>query len=349
MRASVTRAGKEFSGDPIRALGEQRHAVDGEGERFAPRIGFAAQREGAQAKGIHAPIERRRAREQHDLKPVEGLRAQAARPPQSRSGHRHLDRRGLAVHQRGGFRPDSLRGDEHRLHLQRLFGPGVHFRARDDPHFGALMLLAHLHIGQAGRRACLEADILPDADGGKFRPPIPAPLVGRLPQVRPAGDFAAAGERPFPLARADVRERRTKANRQFIISLGEQPRYLEAPGAELVVGFSQRFAVEENLREGVEAFAKEESFFPGAFFCVSKKNLAVFPVALGHPLHAQLVVGEERVGNAAKRQQVGVHSARHRGRQPFGRARLPELPLAAEILFAHRFDFLGFAMEYRSL
>ena len=59
-------------------------------------------------------------------------------------------------------------------------------------------------------------------------------------------------------------------------------------------------------------------FSAEAFFRFGE-NLAVFPVALGHPLHPQLVIGKERIGDAAERQQVGMRAARHGCRQPFGR------------------------------
>ena len=45
--------------NPVRALGEQAHAVDVEGEFLAPLIGFLAQFDGAQADLVGALVERR--------------------------------------------------------------------------------------------------------------------------------------------------------------------------------------------------------------------------------------------------------------------------------------------------
>ena len=78
-------AGREGVGrNPVGALGEDRHAVDDEGERLAPFVRLAPQLERAQADLVRPGVERPIAGGQLDFDPIERLGAEPVRPPQLR-------------------------------------------------------------------------------------------------------------------------------------------------------------------------------------------------------------------------------------------------------------------------
>jgi hypothetical protein len=202
-------------------------------------------------------------------------------------------------------------------------------------------MLADTHVIQARDGISFEADIPPDPDRGKLWPPIPTPVVGRFAQVRPAGDIAAAGERPFRLARADERQRRTEEDYQFVFPVLQDAGNLPAVGAELIVGFPEEAAIEGDLGQRIQSFADKEGFLLRKKLRIGAEELPVFPVALGHPLHREFVIADKRIRDAAERQQVGVHAARDVRGKPRSRSRLPKPPFSAEILFAHGACLLG--------
>lgn len=83
--------GEGVGRDPVAALREDGDAVDDEGERLAPDVGFAPQLERPEADLERPGLERPLTVDQLDLDPIERLPAQAVRPPQLGLGD--VDRR----------------------------------------------------------------------------------------------------------------------------------------------------------------------------------------------------------------------------------------------------------------
>ena len=116
---------------------------------------------------------------------------------------------------------------------------------------------------------------------------------------------------------------------------GQAAGHVPAPRPEHVVGAAQPLAVEADFGQGIEAVEDEGETLLAREAGVHTELAPVLPVALGDPLNAQLLVADERVGNAPGGHEIEVHSAGNHGGQPLFRAALAHLPGSVERLLDH--------------
>ena len=182
-RGSI-RDGKHVVGDPVDAAGEERHAVDDEGEPGAVRVGRRVQLDGAEADRAAATRPAAPVRvQERQLDVVQRLFAVAARPPQlARPAPRAVrpprsPRR--QRHARARTPPTvacSVSGASH---------PGAARRPRATRRRPAPVVDGHqrAHPGEPGRRPALQPHRPPDPGGHQGRAPVPAEVAGHLADV----------------------------------------------------------------------------------------------------------------------------------------------------------------------
>ncbi len=179
-------------------------------------------------------------------------------------------------------------------------------------------------------RVSFQPDILPDADRRQLGTPVPAPVTGCLAQVRSAGDVAAALEGELCLFGSDEAHRRAKRDEQLIAAFLKQRFHIPFPAAEHVLCMAEIRPIQIKVGDRIQPIANKDYIFLGQKIGVDGKAAAVFPVVFSHPHDLQLIIGHERVRDFAQREQVGVHTARDSGGQPFICSTLAELPFAAQ-------------------
>ena len=89
---------------------------------------------------------------------------------------------------------------------------GSSVTAADTVTVAVAVLLAQMHIVQPGGAPAFQAHRLPDADRRQLRPPVPAEVIRRFPQVLPAGNehLGDARQRARLLPRPDIGQRRAE-------------------------------------------------------------------------------------------------------------------------------------------
>ena len=86
-------------------------------------------------------------------------------------------------------------------------------------------------------------------------------------------------------------------------------------------------AIEDDRRQGVQPVANQKNlFFRKQLFRAGKTGL-VYPIRLGDPLDALLVIRYKGIRDAPTRHQVGVDATRYFSWQPFDRLLLMKLPI----------------------
>lgn len=86
--------------------------------------------------------------------------------------------------------------------------------------------------------------------------------------------------------------------------------------AEVSFNGQLQLPVEADLGNGIHAIADEAHPLLRQQRRRRLENDLVFPVAVGDPLHPQLIIGHKRIGNQPLRQQIGLHATRDLRRQP---------------------------------
>ncbi len=86
-------------------------------------------------------------------------------------------------------------------------------------------------------------------------------------------------------------------------------------------------AIEDDRRQGVQPVANQKNLFFGKQLARAGKMGLVYPIGLGDPLDALLVIRYKGIRDAPTRHQVGVDATGHLSWQPFDRARLMKLPM----------------------
>ncbi|MEG8036919.1 hypothetical protein QP157_16855 [Sphingomonas sp. LR61] len=166
----------------------------------------------------------------------------------------------------------------------------------------------------AGAAPRLDADRLPDAARGDVDAPVPAEVRRVLAQcvvrvVVDVGEFAAV-QGGQSLGRGD---RGVEGDHELVRAGAQQVPDGEPVRAVLVRGGGDDDAVQFDRREGVESVG-DEVVAGGrgrarAGLARPREGAAVPPHRVADPLGRSLVVAVERVGDAARPQQVGVHAA----------------------------------------
>lgn len=235
----------------------------------------------------------------------------------------------------------AIRGGDGQADGEVVFAPVFDFHIGGDRYAVVLVvMLAKVDVGETGGAVAFEADVFPDADGGKLRTPIPAPMAGGLAEVGAAGDGPApADEGKLGLFVGDETDGGTEVEVENVPGRAEEVGHVPLPTAEHVVCVAEQFAVEGDIGEGVEAFADQEGFFFGE--CGGVEGGLVFPVGFGDPLHVFFVVGDERVGDFAEGEEVGVNAAGDGRGEPVRGGILAKLPGSSEGLGLHKGSFKG--------
>ena len=253
--------------DPVDAAHVDRLAVDLEEEASRTLRQLAVvvlELDGADADPAHVAREDRPVRaHQLDRRVVERLRARAARPPELGVGERqaHAAVR-PPVHARAGG--DDLaaareRGTHGRLvaMAERRGDAGARKDMRP-ARFDVQVAHDPRRLLDAGRRTHLEPHVAPDAAHGQVRHRVPPVHVRRLAEVLVA---RAAAHRVAELAEAHLSRReahRTDQHLHRVLRADPNPiRHVELVRDEHVVGLADLFAVEEHVRERVDAVEHE--------------------------------------------------------------------------------------------
>jgi hypothetical protein len=328
--------GERIGRNPVGTFGKERPAVDHKGKGAPPGVRLLPQLDRAQAQLIGLFVQDDpRAQELHPNL-VERLIPPTVWPPELRI----LDLHGEGSPGRGRQRrADCVGRPVRRGHQQKRRKPGdpvLHRQARLHGDGASGVSLAEVDVRKAGGFKSLQADLFPDADRRELRPPIPAELAGRLPQVRPARKgLRDAGQGADRLLRGGKAHGGVKADAQVIPFRLEQGLDVKAILAEHVRRAAQLAAVQADGRQGIQPVAHQPGVRLLQEIGRDGKSVAILPIRLGHPLHAPLMVAHKGVGDAAQGQQIGVRPAGDGRGPPFFRTYLAKFPGAAQGLNVH--------------
>jgi len=78
-----------------------------------------------------------------------------------------------------------------------------------------------------------------------------------------------------------------------------------------IVGLAEPVIVKGDFSQCIQPVTYQHDVFLGQHLRCHCKGEPVLPVALRHPLHVQLIIGDKRIGDMAQGQQIRVNAAGH--------------------------------------
>ena len=304
-------------GNPARAAGEDRPAVQDEPEETRSRlveIGRLVQLDHADADLGGAPVELRVALQEADLQRVEARRAKIVSPPKARR-HKGEGRGGVrTLERRAGCRRDNAV----RIGQSNVgdIGAGAadvggHRKANLGPMMiGRQGQRREMDAVEAGRTMHGEFNRTPQAYRRQAGTPIPAPTeLGLAHKVALAVQHSRREERQrWRRPILQTVGRRVEPHRQFIGALGANVvGDVERVGAEHIVALAEHLAVQPDRGERVEAEEAERQALAGR----DRRRGEVAappPLPLGNPGALGFILVGERMGQVARhmKRKIGV-------------------------------------------
>src|SRR5829696_6973162 len=121
----------------------------------------------------------------------------------------------------------------------------------------------------------LQANPFPDADRRQLGTPIPAPVTGRLAQVRATRDVTATLKWELGLSGGDKAHGRSKNNQQFIRAFVQKFFDFPFPTPKHIVGMAKVYPVEIDVRKGIEPLTDEIDVLSGEQVRAGCKTTAI--------------------------------------------------------------------------